>query len=287
MGMDYALINQPIVTLYGKPQLDQLTLEKQTSTIQDEGLYGMPVKILERCNKDWVKIETHYRYEGYVSISSLMLLNTEEWEKWQNSKRQLRVIIKNFADVLACPKVQGIRLMTLTRGAMVKVIERCSQTEGWVKIQFNDNKEGYMKESVLAPYYEAPCCQREYDFRRQVIETALTYLGTQYRWGGKSPFGIDCSGLTSMAYLINGVIIYRDAKIKEGFPIHEIAFTEKKPGDLLYFPGHIALYMGGDKYIHATACPGSDGVVINSLNPDDLDYRVDLAKSLYATGSLF
>ena len=38
-------------------------------------------------------------------------------------------------------------------------------------------------------------------------------------------------------------------------------------GDLLYFPGHIAMYIGDGKYIHSTGKAGSGGVVINSLNP--------------------
>ena len=66
------------------------------------------------------------------------------------------------------------------------------------------------------------------------------YLGTEYRWGGKSGRGIDCSGLVSSAYMQCGVLIYRDARIVEGWPMHQIPFADKKRGDALYFPGHIA-----------------------------------------------
>jgi cell wall-associated NlpC family hydrolase len=112
-------------------------------------------------------------------------------------------------------------------------------------------------------------------------------MGTQYRWGGKSTLGIDCSGLCQMAYMLNGIIIYRDAKIMEGFPIHEIPFEEVKPCDLLFFPGHVAMYMGNGKYVHSTGKNGSDGVVINSFNPKDSDFREDLYQSLKAVGSIF
>ena len=84
-----------------------------------------------------------------------------------------------------------------------------------------------------------------------------------------------------------GIIIYRDAKIKEGFPVHEIPFSQIQPADLLYFPGHIALYLGNGKYIHSTGSPKSFGCVTNSLNPEDVDYRADLAESLLAVGSVF
>ncbi|MFQ7003409.1 MAG: NlpC/P60 family protein [Ruthenibacterium lactatiformans] len=48
--------------------------------------------------------------------------------------------------------------------------------------------------------------------------------------------GIDCSGLVSMAFLLNGVMIYWDAAIKPGCALHEISFEAAKPGDLLFFP---------------------------------------------------
>ena len=70
-----------------------------------------------------------------------------------------------------------------------------------------------------------------------------SYLGAQYRWGGKTPLGIDCSGIVSMAYLLNGVTIYRAAAIKSGFALHEISLEAAKPGDLLFFPGHVAMYL--------------------------------------------
>ena len=124
-------------------------------------------------------------------------------------------------------------------------------------------------------------------FRISVCQTERQYLGTQYRWGGKTTRGLDCSGLVSMAYLQNGVLIYRDAKILDGWPVHEIAREAMKPGDLLYFPGHIALYLGGGKYIHSTGAVTSGGVVVNSLDPKDARYRADLAENITAVGSIF
>ena len=123
--------------------------------------------------------------------------------------------------------------------------------------------------------------------RARAVEVALSYQGTQYRWGGKSPLGVDCSGLTFMAWFFCGVSLYRDARLVDGFPARPIPFEARKPGDLLYFPGHIALYLGNDRYIHSTARAGSDGVMINSLDPAAPDYRADLREKLYAVGSVF
>ena len=120
-----------------------------------------------------------------------------------------------------------------------------------------------------------------------ITEAALKYQGTHYRWGGKSPEGIDCSGLCSTAYMLCGVLIYRDASIVEGFPIHEIKLEDIKPADLLFFPGHVAMYLGDGRYIHSTGKSGVDGVTFNSLNPEDPDYREDLKARITQVGSIF
>ena len=69
--------------------------------------------------------------------------------------------------------------------------------------------------------------------RARAVEVALSYQGTQYRWGGKSPLGVDCSGLTFMAWFFCGVSLYRDARLVDGFPARPIPFEARKPGDLL------------------------------------------------------
>ena len=90
-----------------------------------------------------------------------------------------------------------------------------------------------------------------------------------------------------MAYMLCGICIYRDANIVEGFPIHEIPRERMRRGDLLFFPGHVAVYLGEG----ATATPpdalATTASPSTASTPDAADFRPDLAAKLSAVGSYF
>ena len=280
-----ALANKTIVSLRKKASA--------MSGLEDEVLYGMKVEILSTCPSEdeddhaqWCYVRTHYRYEGYCRMEELVTEKTTDPVATFESGN-LQIIMQPYADILSEPRVQGICLQSIPRGGRIRVIRPVPEREGWMEVALVDGRIGYTKEKYIGAYYPTPFTADEDTFRKRVVEMAKLYLGTQYRWGGKSPLGIDCSGMTSMSYMLCGVMIYRDASIREGFPVKEIPFETKKPGDLFYWPGHIAMYMGDDLYIHSTGKNGSDGVVINSLNPAHELYREDLANSIKAVGSIF
>lgn len=97
--------------------------------------------------------------------------------------------------------------------------------------------------------------------------------------------GIDCSGLCSMSYMVNGILIYRDANIKEGFPIKEITRDKLKKGDLIFFPGHVAMYLGNEEYVHSAT--SNDVVSINSFDKNADNYYEYLDKCDKRFGSIF
>ena len=253
------------------------------NSVEDEVLYGMVVDILDQPAEGWYHIRTHYRYEGVVSADGL-ILDQEAVAAWEASPKQV-ILHKNCCDVLSIPKVQGWHLLHLTRGALVPPIGE--PENGWQKVRLADRREGFVPAGILGTHYTAPMSDDEDTLRKALVETAMLYAGTHYRWGGKSPLGMDCSGLTSMAYMLCGILIYRDARIVEGFPLREISLENLKPADLLFFPGHVAMYIGNNKYCHVTARAGVNGFVINSLDPDDPDYRADLRESINQVGSIF
>lgn len=268
-----AIVKKMIANLHAKPSL--------TSELIDEVQYGMTVEIIEETNHAWVYVKTFYQYEGYCEKDSL-LIDDEKAESWLEDASF--VIIQNFADVLCEPKIQTAKLATLVKGSIVRYLGPSEGSQEWAQIQLVTGQIGYTRTQWIQRRLTQNILP-EQQFREKVVQTALSYLSTPYRWGGKTPLGIDCSGLCSMAYLLNGVVIYRDAKIVDGFPIKQIPFEQIQKGDLIYFPGHIAMYMGEDLYVHSSL--GGNQVSINSLNKEHSHYRKDLATTIIAVGSLF
>lgn len=278
-----AIAGKAVVSLRERPS--------SRMTLDDELLYGMVVEVEGEADDEeegrqtpWLSVRTPYRYTGYCRKEE-MILDPERVAAWESG--HLCAVMQRYADVLTEPKVQGVCIESLARGGRLLVQGEAPGAEGWVCVELADGRRGYTKEGFLGAYHGKPFTEKEEVFRERLVELAMGYLGTQYRWGGKSTLGIDCSGLTSMCYMLCGVYIYRNAGFMEGFGVHEIPIEEKRPGDLLYFPGHIAMYIGDDRYIHSTGKNGSDGVVINSLNPAHEDFRPDLLEMLERAGSIF
>ncbi|MDE7010384.1 MAG: C40 family peptidase, partial [Oscillospiraceae bacterium] len=205
-----AIVKSPICPLMSQP--------RQDCERADEALFGMVVEVLERTTPGYCRVRTHYRYEGYASVDDLVFLD-EKAEWWAGLPKRV-VLHKNVCDVMAEPKVQSWQRLTLPRGAVVSPVGE--PEEGWQRVTLPDGGEGYLRAGYLGDYWDAPPDLPEDELRRRIVETAMLYAGTHYRWGGKSPLGIDCSGLTSMAYLLIGILIYRDARSVAGFPIREL-----------------------------------------------------------------
>jgi len=93
--------------------------------------------------------------------------------------------------------------------------------------------------------------------KANLLQTAFLYLNAPYLWGGKTPFGIDCSGFTQMVYRLNGYNIPRDAsqQARIGEPLSFI--EESEVGDLAFFDNeegqiiHVGIIMEDNYIIHA------------------------------------
>ncbi|MCQ5103197.1 NlpC/P60 family protein [Eggerthella lenta] len=83
-----------------------------------------------------------------------------------------------------------------------------------------------------------------------IIAAAYSQLGVPYVWGGTSPgVGLDCSGLTQYCYRQAGIAIPRNSEDQAAFG-RKVPVSDATPGDILWRPGHVAIYIGDDRYIH-------------------------------------
>ncbi|MCL6518569.1 MAG: C40 family peptidase [Armatimonadetes bacterium] len=92
---------------------------------------------------------------------------------------------------------------------------------------------------------------------RNLISRAFSYVGGRYKWGGTSRDGIDCSGLTRMLYLKEGIDLPHNAKMqfKLGKPVKK---EDLLPGDLVFFNTrgpltHVGIWIGNGQFIHAAS----------------------------------
>ena len=93
---------------------------------------------------------------------------------------------------------------------------------------------------------------------QDIISTAYLLINAPYLWGGKSPFGIDCSGFTQIVYKLNGFKLPRDAsqQVELGDPLSFV--EEAEAGDLAFFDNeegnivHVGILLSNEQIIHAS-----------------------------------
>lgn len=140
--------------------------------------------------------------------------------------------------------------------------------------------ENLKAEGIIQAYFiigpeDLAAANREFsdtdNLRKEIVNTAIQYIGVNYRWGGYSPStGFDCSGLTMVVYRLNGLELPRASyqQWKTGKPVN---LAQLSQGDLVFFAtagsrkvSHVGIYLGEDKFLHA---PGSGRKIrISSLS---------------------
>ncbi|MGF1515754.1 MAG: C40 family peptidase [Elainellaceae cyanobacterium] len=123
-----------------------------------------------------------------------------------------------------------------------------------------------------SPYHAESLSRRQISDRlSQVLDFARAALAlpNTYLWGGTLGPDYDCSGLVQAAFASAGVWLPRDAYQQESFT-QPISTRELQPGDLVFFGAarvtHVALSLGGDRYIHSSGQQGRSGIGIDVLS---------------------
>ncbi len=301
-----------LVVRYRADKLDQAVvaapvaqatyLHNGTTALDDEVFHGQTVTFLAVPTADGlVAARTQYGYEVTLPVQALRR-GVKVAEAWRRAAGH--VVVAPYAAVCEGADLRSFPpLATLPRGSVLAVVGKETEArpggKEYAKVELADGRTGFVRpESIRAiPAWNAG---GEEETRRRVVADALSYLGVEYAWGGKSPAGIDCSGLASMAYMLNGLDIYRNSRPQAGYPLallhvpknarggldlETLAAGGAKPGDLLYWSGHMGVYLGEGKYVHANGT--SYNVRVNSLIEGETDYREDLglAEKVLAWGT--
>ncbi|QVK17321.1 C40 family peptidase [Mycoplasmatota bacterium] len=269
------LISSPIAKLGNKAH--------KSSERLDEVLYGSSVEILNEENS-YFYIKSFYHYKGYVKKEDVTLIK----RPINHIHEYNGILVKHFVDILDQPNVKSLPIISLPRGSYIKIIPEDIEN-GFQAVELINKQKGYIKKDCFRYRNILNRIQNEDILRKNLVSNAMMYLGSQYRWGGKTILGIDCSGLCHMSYLLTEMHICRDAilnnELINQYHMRRINKEDLKMGDLIYTPGHIMMYIGNEQYIHSSSI--TSGVTINSLQEDNSNYISKYAQNITDCVTLF
>ena len=156
-----------------------------------------------------------------------------------------------------------------------KLVDLISLQNDWYAINYNGST-GYISSDYLKVYTGSAASGTG----ASIAETAMSYLGTPYSYGGASPKGFDCSGFTMYVFSLFGYSLPHSATSQWNNSGTYVAREDLQPGDLVLFCdpsrsngkacSHVGIYIGDGDFIHASSSR-SRGVTISSLSEDYYD----------------
>ena len=235
--MAFSVCNVSIMPLRVEPD--------DRSEMVSQVLFGETMYVIEM-RSNWARVQlTGDQYEGWVDPKQFVVIDDEELNRLNSSEAfyttDLVQILTHIKTKEMIPLVMGSHLPGLNNGKLTIA------------------GENYSFEGTAVSAKKKPT-------RKRILENAMMYLNAPYLWGGKTPFGIDCSGFTQTVYKVSGIMLKRDAsqQVMQGETVNFI--TDAYAGDLAFFDNdegniiHVGILLGDNKIIHASGKVRIDAV---------------------------
>lgn len=239
---------------FGICHLNCIAIRKEPSDQSEmvsQLLFGEVFQVIVE-DSDWVRIHVDYDfYEGWVLKFQVSELTEDKFKSLSEGKKHFsNEMVTYFNDHKNQPQI-------LTLGAVLPEFDSGHFILNEQNLEFEgDVLYGSKSKSDL-------------------VHTAYKFLNTPYLWGGRTPFGVDCSGFTQMVYRINGHQLFRDAH-QQASQGEVLSFIEEcEPGDLAFFDNeegeivHCGIILANNYIIH---CHGK--VRIDRIDSSGI-YNVD------------
>ena len=264
---EYAIVNNSVANIRSKP--------KHSGELATQAILGTPLKVL-KINGDFYLVQSPDDYISWVDHGGVKLLTKDQFNSWNNSPKVVFTNTSGF--VYQEPYNELNKIGDIVLGAQLVLL---SENTDYYKVEYPDKREGYLKKSE-SNTYEA--WLKQLHASGSLLELyAKELLGVPYLWGGTSTKGMDCSGFTKTVYLMNGMVIPRDAsqQIMAGENVDtRLDFKNLEKGDLMFFGKkatdstkqrvtHVGIWLdnGQGEFIHA-----SGRVKLGSIHPESLLY---------------
>jgi len=196
---------------------------------------------IEEEQKKWFKIKLyHDGYEGWIDRKMVTHITQREYKYLSGKPQPVSSDIFNIVQ-----QVNHYRNFLIVSGSTLPHYKPKKST---FKIA---NVEYQIQGNPVNDY-------KTDDSRIKIINAALKYFNAPYLWGGRTPLGIDCSGLTQIVYKIAGISIPRDAVQQATIGEHFSFVEEALPGDLAFFDNelgeiiHVGIIWDKNKIIHSS-----------------------------------
>lgn len=249
------------------------------SALETQELMGTVVEITGERNY-WREIVSPQPYKAWCTEKGLVEMNAEQLEAYLSAPKC--IFTELYGHVYETPSIKAQTMCDLVGGDIMRITGKKGQ---WIQVSLPSGKTGWVCSKSVRPHDgftsiakgEGNAESISDEMMESIIATAFRLKGVPYLWGGMTPKGVDCSGLVRWSYMMNGILLPRNASqiIHCG---EEVSLDKMQRGDLVFFgtPAkdgkpqrvtHIGIHIGDGRIIHS-----SHMVRVNSLNPNEPDY---------------